>query len=180
MDDAIMPECYVDTNLIETLAPPSGKGYNHQKGCGTVTSKMKKQFSDRFALGIIDRDKQQVEYLNEFNEEIRCGSLILHKHNTKHHYIIQINPAVETFFVTNARQAGISLSDHNLPIDFNLLKKESKQEISKNDQRFKNLFRAIKNAGSKEFMVLGKWVEYLRDNNYQARIEDLKGICEGN
>lgn len=28
----IIPECYVDTNLIETLVP-TAKGYNHQKGC---------------------------------------------------------------------------------------------------------------------------------------------------
>jgi len=29
MDLAIIPECYIDTNLVETLVPPVGKGYNH-------------------------------------------------------------------------------------------------------------------------------------------------------
>ncbi len=57
MDNAIFPECYLDTNLIETIVPPvkrnNQQGYNHQKGCGTVSSRMKKQFADRFALGII-------------------------------------------------------------------------------------------------------------------------------
>lgn len=27
-DNCIIPECYIDTNLIETLVPPS-RGYNH-------------------------------------------------------------------------------------------------------------------------------------------------------
>jgi hypothetical protein len=40
MDLCIITECYVDTNLIETLSPPDGH-YNHQKGCGTVTKVMK-------------------------------------------------------------------------------------------------------------------------------------------
>ncbi len=174
MDLAIIPECYVDTNLIETLVPPQGKGYNHQMGCGTVTKKMKENFNDRFALGIIDKDKNQVEYLNEFIEVINIGSLILHKHKMKHHYIIQIWPAVEDFFVTNAKAAGISLADYDLPDDFESLKKISKQKQSNKDYRFKNLFKAIKNSGSADFLKLAEWVEYFRDHNYQARVEDLE------
>lgn len=27
-DNCIIPECYIDANLIETLVPPS-RGYNH-------------------------------------------------------------------------------------------------------------------------------------------------------
>ena len=42
MDLAIIPECFVDTNLIETLIPPISQ-YNHQKGCGTVTKVMKEK-----------------------------------------------------------------------------------------------------------------------------------------
>src|SRR5438045_3161136 len=101
MDGSVIPECYVDTNLIETLVPPLKRnhkqGYNHQKGCGTVASRMQKQFADRFALGIIDKDKNELDYLKEFTEIINNGSLILHKHKNKHHYIIQLNPAIERF-----------------------------------------------------------------------------------
>ncbi|MDQ6762143.1 MAG: hypothetical protein M3015_05895 [Bacteroidota bacterium] len=91
MDNAIFPECYLDTNLIETIVPPvkrnNQQGYNHQKGCGTVSSRMKKQFADRFALGIIDKDKHEIDYLKEFTVVLEQDSLILHKHNNprKHH-----------------------------------------------------------------------------------------------
>ena len=91
MDNAIIPACYVDTNLIETLVPPvkrnNRREYNHQKGCGGVAQTMKNEFSDRFALGIIDKDKQQLDYLKEFTQEIDWGSLVPHKHATRHHYI---------------------------------------------------------------------------------------------
>ncbi len=40
MDLSVLPECYVDTCLIETIVPPD-KHYNHQKGTGTVAKKMK-------------------------------------------------------------------------------------------------------------------------------------------
>ena len=65
---SIIPECYVDTNLIETLVPPKdGKGYNHRKGCPAVAKVMMEKFADRFALGIMDKDKKMVKYLEEFD-----------------------------------------------------------------------------------------------------------------
>ena len=40
MDLHILPECYVDTNLVETIAPPTKSGYNHKKGCDNVVKAM--------------------------------------------------------------------------------------------------------------------------------------------
>jgi hypothetical protein len=173
MDLAVIPECYVDTNLIETLVPPVGKGYNHKSGCGGVTKVMQEKFSDRFAVGIIDRDKKQVKYLNEFILEINAGSLMLHKHKTKHHYIIQINPAVEAFIIQSANSVGILITDFDLPADRNLLQKISKTLQGKKDPRFRNLFEAIYRAGAVDFLKLAKWVKYLRDNNYHADVNDI-------
>lgn len=125
MDLSILPECYVDTNLIETLVPPH-KGYNHQMGCGTVAKKMKEYFDNGFAFGIIDKDKKELDYLREFTEIIVSGNLRLHKHRTKNHYMIQIHPAIERFLLENAALADISLLDYNLPSDLDSLKKFQK------------------------------------------------------
>jgi hypothetical protein len=49
MDKSIMPECFADTLLIETLVP-SETGYNHQMGCFKVEGEMKfGKLKDRFA-----------------------------------------------------------------------------------------------------------------------------------
>jgi len=174
MDLSIIPECFVDTNLIETLAPPQGKGYNHQKGCGTVTKVMQESFSNSFALGIIDKDKKEVDYLKEFSTVKESESLILHKHKQRDHYIIQISPAIEQFIIANAEAAGISLEDYGLPAELNPLKRDSKRAQSKKDLKFKNLFKAIRKSGSEDFQKLGEWVIYLRDNPYNVNFDDLK------
>lgn len=116
MDLSFLPECYVDTNLIETICPPKSR-YNHQKGCGTVAAKMKKHFTNSFAVGIIDKDKDSIDYLNEFDCRENVGGLILYKHKSKHHYIIQIAPAIEQFILNDAKNTGIDISDFNLPSD---------------------------------------------------------------
>jgi hypothetical protein len=173
MDHSVIPECYVDTNLIETLVPPQ-RQYNHQKGCGTVAKIMKERFHDRFALGIIDRDKTEIDYLKEFREVCSSGSLILHKHLTRHHYIIQISPAIERFIISNAVRAGINLNDFGLPSDFELLKRESKKINSKNDQRFKRLFRSLIQNGAPDLLKLALWVDYLKSHNYHTDLEALQ------
>lgn len=173
MDQSVIPECFIDTNLIETLVPPQ-KQYNHQKGCGTVTKIMRERFADRFALGIIDKDKKEVDYLKEFNVICTKSSLILHKHQKIHHYIIQIYPAMEKFIIDNAANIGVSLNDFDLPTDINLLKKESKTINSKNDIRFKSLFKFLKNNNAEEIQRLASWIAYLKEKNYNANIDDIE------
>lgn len=174
-DLAIIPECYVDTNLIETLVAPKPR-YNHQKGCGTVSSRMQSQFNDQFALGIIDKDKKDIEYLKEFDEVCQFGSLTLHRHKHKHHYIIQIAPAMERFLMKATADSGISLSDFGLPEDFEELKYEAKNTKSKNDERFKHLFKALRRASNEDILKLQAWVSYLKEKRYVVVIEDLKQL----
>ena len=57
----IIPECYIDTNLVETLIITDG--CNHQKGCNTVVKTMQQKFANAFSVGIIDEDKRQVSFL---------------------------------------------------------------------------------------------------------------------
>ncbi|WP_207632504.1 hypothetical protein [Foetidibacter luteolus] len=176
MDLAIIPECYVDTNLAETLVPPISKGYNHQKGCGTVTKVMKENFRDRFAVGIIDKDKRDVDYLKEFDVIIASSSLLLHKHPNRHHYIIQISPAIETMILKNAGEMDVTVGDFDLPTNMDDFKKESKRENSKKDDRFKRLFKALKKVGAPDFVKLESWIRYLKEKQYDADMDELKAL----
>jgi hypothetical protein len=175
MDDAVLPECYVDTCMIETLVPPNSH-YNHQKGSGTVAKKMKNFFGDRFALGIIDKDKKELYYLKEFNLVISKYNLELYKHKKKHHYLILINPAIETFILSNAKAAGISISSFDLPETMDEFRKETKLVNSKKDPRFRKLFKELIKADLDEITLLITWISYLKKENYNADMEVLKKL----
>lgn len=168
---AIIPECYIDTNLIETLVPPK-KGYNHQKGCNTVANIMKGKLKDRFALAIIDKDKKEISYLKECNEITHTTSLYLYKHRTKPHYIIQIAPAVDKFILKCAEETNVSIKDFGFSSDLKEFTNATKTETSKNNPAFKKLFRSIE--GAQEMIVLKKWIEYLKENTYNSTEEEFK------
>ncbi len=86
--DYIIPECYIDTNLVETLVCTAG--CNHQKGCNQVAKIMQKKFADRFAVGIIDADKRRPSYFSEFREIASSEHLKLFRHPNRPHFIILV------------------------------------------------------------------------------------------
>lgn len=175
MDLCVIPECYVDTNLVETLVPPI-KGYNHQKGCGTVAKVMKEHFADGFALGIIDKDKKELEYLKEFDRVLAKGNIEIYKHNKRNHFIIRIVPAMERFVLHNINEAGINIEDFGLPADFEAFRKTTKTVTSKKDERFRKLFRALRDRQLADFNLLAACIRYLLKNPYNVDVEILKAL----
>lgn len=164
----IMPECFIDTNFIETLL---GSEVNHQRSCGAVINKMKNNFSDRFAIGIIDNDKRKMPYLEECHSVLKSKNFFLVKHNQKHHYIFVINPAIEKFILSNAKTLNLNLNDFDLPSDFSDLKERTKKVGANKDATFKLLFKAL--MSTPEITLLKKCLCYLLNKAYEADEADL-------
>lgn len=169
----IVPECYVDTNLVESLLVTDG--VNHQKGCYAVANAMKsRSLNDTFAVGVIDFDteKTQPTYVREFAELAHSQHLILMKHNSKPHYLVMIKPAMDQFILDSAKEQGVSLFDFDLSSNLEDFKKQTKTVDSKYDIRFKNLFKTIK--GNPEITILCNVLNYLKEKRYQSKVEELK------
>lgn len=178
MDLHIIIECYIDTKLIKALVPPRTK-YNHQKGCPKVVKVMQDNFKDDFSIGIIDRDKKELGYANEFDLVIEVpNNLQLFRHQNKNHYLIFICPAVEKWIISCALDAGILLSDYDLPNDFRSLMKITKTSKDENDDEFstnfRELFKALKTENPAKIAVLTFWIEYLKANPYQADLDFIR------
>lgn len=81
----VLPECYVDTNLIEYLLDAS---VNHQHSCSKVVGQLKTTFGDKFAVGVIDKDKVELGYIGECSEIAKTKHITLLKHKTKCQYLL--------------------------------------------------------------------------------------------
>jgi len=169
----ILTECYIDTNLLETLVPPV-RGYNHQKGCNTVANVMKKQLNDKGAIALIDNDKREINYIQEFERIANTTSLSLFKHRNKPHFIIRIDPAIDDFILKSAHDMDVDITSFGLPDSLKDFTKITKQKTSKSEPKFKQLFNKIKSA--EEVKVLTKWVKYLKENIYNADRDTLRNM----
>jgi len=170
----IIPECYVDTNLISTLI---NAAVNHQKCCTKVTETLNRTFSDNFAVGIIDRDKMEPKYVDEFQAVAVHGHLQLLKHKNRPHYLITISPAVEMLIIDSAAEIGLDLNAYELSSDLNALKKFTKKVSSNVDSKFTRLFKDL--GTSSDFSVLTKILNYLIDNKFKSNEDELKKIFKG-
>jgi hypothetical protein len=173
MNFNILPECYVDTNLVETI---TNSVYNHKHGCDNVVKAMLEtnNLKDGFALGIVDEDKKKLKYAEEFEEIVDATQLKLLKHPQKNHYLIYVVPAIEKWIISNADEAKISLSDFDLPHNFSELSKHTKRTTSSKDDRFKRLFKEMKNQNASGVLLIIKWITYLKQHPYDADLNFFK------
>lgn len=177
MDQHVIPECYIDTRLVKALVPPLMR-YNHQHGCSNVAKQMQEKLEGDFALGIIDKDKKALKYLDEC--QLVCeqdGFLQLLKHQTQNHFLIIIRPAMEKWILNTAKSSGLSLPDFGLPADLDklcdLTKTAKGDKEDPNVQKFGSLFRALRQSNPPSITILKFWITYLKANPYQADLNYL-------
>lgn len=167
----VMPECFVDTNLIEYLL---NAGVNHQHCCSKVVGQLKTTFADKFAIGIIDKDKVQLGYIQECDVIVQTEHLTLMKHRERHQYLITIAPAVDKFVLDCAEEQMVDVNDFGLPSELKKFTDESKRVSSNLDSRFKSLFAAIKN--NREIHSLKMALKYLCENQYSSDCACLREL----
>ena len=176
----IIPECYVDSCLIEVLLNVGRKDLvNHDKSNGRVAMKMKSlRFANEFCVGIIDEDRKQLNYLKEFGNtpELDTPYLRLWRHLdlNKHHYLIQIRPVIETWILDICRITGINLDIIPLPQDLRGLMKITKSSTARMDSRLIRLFKKMEATQAEPILQLKQWITYLKEKNFDADINDLK------
>ncbi len=167
--DFIIPECYVDTNLIETLVCKAG--CNHQKGCNQVAKIMQEKFAERFAVGIIDADKRRPSYLYSFNEIASSVHLKLFRHSVRPHFIILVFPDIDGFILSCAETGNIDLKKYELSPILKDFTTQTKNVMSNKDTRFKKLFKALENV--EEVKLLKSVIQYLISTKYDATDSEL-------
>ncbi len=177
MDQHIIPECYIDTHLVKTLEPPT-KRYNHQHGCSNVEKAIKRLTGD-FALGIVDKDKKALKYLDECQPVCEhIGSLQLLKHKNEHHYLILIKPAMKRWILNTASDANVSITNFGLPSELEklcyLTKTAKSDRDDPNVQKFGQLFKALRHANPPAVAILTFRISYLKANPYTADLAFLQ------
>lgn len=170
--DFIIPECYIDTNLVETLVCHAG--CNHQKGCNQVAKVMQEKFAERFAVGVIDADKRRPGYLGEFSNVVTGEHLEVYRHKTRPHFIILVHPAIDEFILSCVEKSGVDLSAFGLPDRLKDFTKQTKNVMSNKDPRFTSLFHAMANMG--EAYTFKRLIACLCENTYQVSDDEIVRI----
>ncbi len=172
MENNFVPECYFDTLLVKAILKT--KRVNHQKCCTKVANTLKG--IDDFAVGIIDKDKMQVDYLLEFDEAIVTESQILWKHKAKNHYFIQLAPAIEIWVLNAAKETGLNLNSIGLPNDLQGLKRLTKHQSVNENIHLSSLCAELIKCNGKTIGTLTLWLNYLYKHNRNASIDEMRKL----
>ena len=169
----VLPECYVDTNLIEFLLDA---GVNHQHSCSQVVGQLNSTFADRFAVGIIDKDKVELGYISDCEQISKTKHLTLLRHKTRPQYLITVSPAIDSFVLDCANQEGVDTQTYGIPSDLAGFTKMSKSRTSNRDPRFRNLFASIRD--NDEIKALRTTLRYMCESKYDVDVKQLRQMFE--
>lgn len=174
MFKSFLPECYLDTNLVEALLNTTN-AVNHKKGNSNILRVLKTERKDSFAVALIDDDKRKPKDLHEFVKAGRFNfaGLKLFWHSERKHFLIQLSPAIEQWLLNECAKAEIKPSDYRLPDHLKGFK-NIKGIAQRNDVRFSMLFKdMLQNEKCNEIRELKRWLHYFKDNHYNSNIEEL-------
>jgi hypothetical protein len=155
----IVPECYGDTRLVEILLEV--QKVNHQKNIGQVANTLRDKLKSQRALAVVDNDKQSIPayFQKEFSTLNEASGLVLLKHKIHPHFLVRICPALETWLLEAAKEAGISPKEYPICEDLNALRSATKNiELSKN-QDFTRFVKALNRSASPRIRHLKSWLQ---------------------
>jgi hypothetical protein len=179
-----VPECFFDTVLFKRILQ-TNRRLKHTKGCFNVVNRFRNVngkkgdlFDSPFAVGMVDKDKRELDYLNDECEVVaNFDNLILWKHRQRNHYIIQLYPPLEAWVIKLTGKANINIEDLGYSKDFKKLKKQIKQDIdNENDKKLNDLVNAILNTKDEAIVKLKTILLHFRDKNSSTNVEELKTI----
>lgn len=171
----IIPECYVDTNLVGFLL---GEDVNHQYGCNQVANTMlKEKNSDRFFLGIVDDDKTKHSYLKDFCPVAKSDHLELMKHPERPHYFMLIKKAAEDLIDSAARELQFDFSSIGLKNGVEGLKKTTKDCHADVNPELRKAFAALLQA--REIKIFRNVLKYLNEKKYGADMDVIVRAFQG-
>jgi hypothetical protein len=182
---SVIPECNIDSSLFNVLLEFGKDGVNHTKGNTTVVKKVVEKFDNLFCVAIIDKDRRDIDFISNDCVKIDLEGVEeyfkLFKRKEKHHYFIQMVPAIEEWMIEVAGDLGIMFNDFGInAATLNELKYITKTTASKNDERFKKLFREIVRKSEeikfKPVLKLKNIVLYILEKQYSVDINELKNI----
>lgn len=136
----------------------------------------KSTFADRFAIGIIDKDKVELGYIGECDVIAQTRHLTLMKHREKCQFLITVAPAIDRFVLDCSKDCGVNTEDYGIPSELKAFTEISKSVTSNTDKRFKALFAAIKD--NQEVSALRNVLRYLSIKKYNADLEQLKQLFQ--
>lgn len=176
MEIRIITECYFDTMLIERIVQ-NKKIVWHRQGCNNVVQSLKeKKLLNHFKIGVIDKDKQPLQYLSELQKLSFEGFDFYWDEKNKSVVIIQLSPPLEKWILNVCSEEGIDLSALKLPKTLNEIRNYTKRVVVGQTTELRELTKKIINTKNEKVERLTKWLQYLIETKNNFDINYIKNV----
>ena len=174
MQVKIITECFFDTMLIEKIIQ-NNKLVWHRKGCNNVVESLKnRKISDWFKIAVIDKDKNPLHYLEEFDVYKTDGFNFYWRNDDKYSIVIQLMPPLEQWILDVCKLEKLNIESIGLSNNLKVLRDYTKTRLVKETSQLKQLVVMLNNTDNPRVNRLKKWMKHLIDNKINFDINYIK------
>jgi hypothetical protein len=167
MRTRIITECFFDTMLIEKIIQDT-KNVWHRRGCNNVIIALTdNKVKDDFKIGVIDKDKKSLQYLNNLKSKEIDGFNFYYSED-KLIVIIELNPPLESWILDICKMENFDLETIGLYNDVKRLKDYTKYQLVNESEKLRKLISFIMNCNNERVENLKKCINHLilEKNNF--------------
>ncbi len=159
----ILPECYADTKMIEVIG---FKRVNHCPSIGAVANRMQKNYKNRLAIGIVDKDKPGTipSYFHKFKTIKTFDRIELKQLPDTKHYLIVIAPALEQWIIDTSSRLDIPLKRYGFD-NLKKLKRITKDQNVGKNENYQQLINTLQQKKNSPLKKIKEEIEILIDAN---------------
>ncbi len=152
----VLPECYADTALIQSLVPDPLLVV-HIYGIPNVAKELKEaqesQKNSRL-IGVVDNDKRTPPYLLTFDTVYEQNKVCLKQKDDSDIYLIVIDKAIESFLLWNAAEVSIDITAYGFSNEIKPLGKALKTTAIGSDSNYLRLLTDLHARQAPGFVTL--------------------------
>ena len=170
MKTKVITECFFDTMLVEKIIQNTNIVWHRRGSNNVINALLEDKIKDDFKIGVIDKDKKPLMYLEKFRKK-ECLGFNFYWSNGVSVVIIELNPPLENWILNICSEERFDLETIGLFNDVKKLRNYTKFELVNESVKLKKLVSFLMNCKNKKIESLKKCLNHLLTNQTNFNIE---------
>jgi hypothetical protein len=170
MKNRVITECFFDTILVEKIIQNTNIVWHRRGSNNVVKSLLDDKIKDDFKIGVIDKDKRPLKYLEQCKRK-DCDGFIFYWSSKSPVVIVQLNPPLESWIFNICKEENFDLETIGLYNDVKVLRNYTKFELVNESEKLKKLVTFLLNCQNSKIENLKKCLNHLLKNQTNFNID---------
>ena len=172
MKTKVITECFFDTMLVEKIIQDTIKVWHRRGSSNVIIALLEDKIKDDFKIGVIDKDKKPLKYLEKFKRK-ECEGFNFYWSKELLAVVVELDPQLESWILNICYEEKFDLETIGLFNDVKKLRGYTKFELVNESEKLKKLVSFLVNCKNKKIESLKNCLNHLLMNQANFDLDSI-------